>query len=44
MFQHITLYMLNDYGVTADIDCYRGLMLEYEVLQARQKQLELDLC
>jgi hypothetical protein len=40
----IALYMLNDYGVTADVDCYRGLMLDYEVLQARQKQLELDLC
>jgi hypothetical protein len=36
--------MLNDYGLTADVDHYRGLMLDYEVLQARQKQLELDLC
>jgi hypothetical protein len=40
----IALYMLDDYGVTADVDHYRGLMLDYEVLQARQKQLELDLC
>jgi hypothetical protein len=37
------LYTLHDYGVTADIDRYRGYMLDYEVLQARQLQLDRDL-
>jgi hypothetical protein len=37
------LYTLHDYGVTADVDRYRGYMLDYEVLQARQLQLDRDL-
>jgi hypothetical protein len=30
------LFSLNDYGVTVDMDWYRGLMLDYETLLARQ--------
>jgi hypothetical protein len=37
------LYALNDYGITADIDRYRGLMLDYETLLARQCTLDQEL-
>jgi hypothetical protein len=37
------LYALRDYGVTADIDCYRGLRADYKGLLGRQHKLERDL-
>jgi hypothetical protein len=37
------LYALNDYGVTADVDRYRGLMLDYKTLLARQRALDQEL-
>jgi hypothetical protein len=39
----IALYALHNYRITADMDRYQGLMLDYKVLQARQQALELDL-
>jgi hypothetical protein len=36
----IALYALGDYGVLADVDCYRGSMLHYTDLLAEQKALE----
>jgi hypothetical protein len=36
------LYMLDDYGLTADINHYRSSMTEYEALLARQSILDQD--
>jgi hypothetical protein len=36
------LYMLDDYGLTADINHYRSSMTEYEALLARQSILDRD--
>jgi hypothetical protein len=39
----IALYELKDYGVTADVDRYRGHMLEYEALLEEKKALDKKL-
>jgi hypothetical protein len=39
----IALYELRDYGVTADVDRYRGHMLEYEVLLEEKRLLDKKL-
>jgi hypothetical protein len=36
----IALFKLRDYGVTADIDRYRGHMLEYKALLEEKRLLE----
>jgi hypothetical protein len=39
----IALYELRDYGVTADVDRYRGHMLEYEALLEEKRLLDKKL-
>ena len=39
----IAVYALKDYGVTADVDRYRGHMLDYDDLLARKRQLDKEL-